>query len=61
MGVGIPKRYSQDLRERVIAAVAGAAKPTGGSVSPLDDHERALRALVAEKPDLRLAEFCAVL
>jgi transposase len=88
----MPKPYSHDLRERVIAAVAGgqsrhaaakhfkvsassairwvqrwqrtgevAAKPTGGSVSPLEDHEEALRALVEEKPDLTLAEFCAVL
>ena len=88
----MPKPYSQDLRERVIAAVTGgqsrhaaakhfkvsassavrwvqrwqttgevAAKPTGGSISPLEDHEGALRALVEEKPDLTLAEFCAVL
>lgn len=88
----MPKPYSQDLRERVIAAVAEgqsrhaaakhfkvsassairwvqrwqrtgevAAKPTGGSISSLEDHAGALRALVEEKPDLTLAEFCAVL
>ena len=77
------KAYSEDLRERVIAAVdAGAtrraaavqfkvsissairwvrrwqadweiaAKPRGGSVSPLEDHAAALVALVTESPDL---------
>src|SRR4051812_33542780 len=84
--------YSEDLRERVIAAVdAGAtrraaavqfkvsissairwgrrwqadweiaAKPRGGSVSPLEDHAAALVALVTESPDLTLDEFCALL
>src|SRR3954464_15755481 len=86
------KAYSEDLRERVIAAVdAGAtrraaavqfkvsissairwvrrwqadweiaAKPRGGSVSPLEDHAAALVALVTEAPDLTLDEFCALL
>jgi transposase len=86
------KAYSEDLRERVIAAVeAGAtrhaaaaqfkvsvssairwarrwqmdweiaAKPRGGSVSPLEDHAGAVVALAAEQPDLTLDEFCAVL
>jgi transposase len=84
--------YSEDLRERVIAAVeagatrraaagqfkvsvssairwvqrwqtdwAIAAKPRGGSVSPLEDHAAALTCLAVEQPDLTLAEFCAVL
>jgi len=88
----MPKPYSQDLRERVIAAVAGgqtrhaaaaqfkvsvssairwvqrwqasgevAAKPTGGSTSPLERHEDELLALAKEHPDLTLDEFCAVL
>lgn len=88
----MPKPYSQDLRERVIAAVVGgqtrhaaaaqfkvsvssavrwvqrwlaagevAAKPTGGSISPLEEHEAELRALVKAQPDLTLDEFCAVL
>jgi transposase len=88
----MPKPYSQDLRERVVAAVAGgktrhaaaaqfrvsvssairwaqrweatgevAAKPTGGSTSPLEQHEAELLALAQEKPDLTLDEFCAVL
>jgi transposase len=86
------KAYSEDLRERVIAAVeagatrraaaaqfkvsvssairwvarwqrdwAIAAKPRGGSVSPLEDHAAVLAGLVAEQPDLTLDEFCAVL
>ncbi len=86
------KAYSEDLRERVIAAVeagarrraaaaqfkvsvssairwvqrwqtdwAIAAKPRGGSVSPLEDHAAVLTGLVAEQPDLTLDEFCAVL
>src|SRR5258708_36064071 len=86
------KAYSEDLRERVIAAVeagttrraaadqfkvsassairwvqrwqadwAIAAKPRGGSASPLEDHAAALLALVDEQPDLTLDEFCAVL
>ena len=72
----MPKPYSRDLRERVLAAVAGgksrhaaaaqfavspssairwvqrwqasgevAAKPTGGSTSPLEKHEGDLMAL----------------
>jgi len=88
----MPKPYSQDLRERVVAAVAEgktrhaaaaqfkvsvssavrwmqrweasgtvAAKPTGGSTSPLEQHEAVLRAVVEEQPDLTLDEFCAVL
>jgi transposase len=38
-----------------------AAKPRGGSVSPLEDHAAAVVALAAEQPDLTLDEFCAVL
>ena len=86
------KAYSEDLRERVIAAVESgatrraaaaqfkvsvssairwvrrwqvdweiAAKPRGGSVSPLEDHAAAVVALAAEQPDLTLNEFCTVL
>jgi transposase len=86
------KPYSQDLRERVVAAVAGgvsrhaaakhfkvsassairwmqrwqetgevAARPTGGSTSPLKKHEAELLQLVGEMPDLTLDEFCAAL
>jgi transposase len=38
-----------------------AAKPRGGSTSPLEDHEAVLLALASEQPDLTLDEFCAVL
>jgi transposase len=38
-----------------------AAKPRGGSDSPLEDHEGVLLALAAEQPDLTLDEFCAAL
>jgi len=89
---GMPKPYSQDLRERVVGAVAAgksrhaaaaqfkvsassairwvqrwqasgavAAKPTGGSTSPLEKHESELLAVASEQPDLTLDEFCAVL
>jgi transposase len=88
----MPKSYSQDLRERVVAAVeagatrhaAGAhfkvsvssairwvqrwrasgeiaAKPRGGSSSPLEDHQAVILAVASEQPDLTLDEFCAVL
>jgi transposase len=38
-----------------------AAKPRGGSSSPLQDHEAELLALASAQPDLTLDEFCAVL
>jgi len=38
-----------------------AAKPRGGSVSPLEDHGARIRSLAAEKPDLTLDELCAEL
>jgi transposase len=38
-----------------------AAKPTGGSTSPLEQHEADLRAVVEEQPDLTLDELCVVL
>jgi transposase len=34
-----------------------AAKPTGGSISPLEEHATCLLALVAEQPDLTLEEI----
>jgi transposase len=83
----MPKPYSQDLRERVVGAVAAgascheaaavfevsvssairwvarwrqagsvAAKPMGGSRSPLDAHKDWLLALIAAEPDLTLEE-----
>jgi len=38
-----------------------AAKPRGGSTSPLEDHEAVLLNVAAEQPDLTLDEFCGVL
>jgi transposase len=38
-----------------------AAKPRGGSLSPLEDHEQVVLALAADQPDLTLEEFCAIL
>lgn len=84
----MPRAYSGDIRERVIARVEGgasrrdaadhfeisasaairwverwretgssAAKPTGGSVSPLEKHKSALLAVIAETPDMTLDEL----
>ncbi len=36
-----------------------AAKPRGGSTSPLEDHEAVLLSVAAEQPDLTLDEFCS--
>ena len=83
----MPKAYSADMRERVIARVASgasrreaaehyeisastaviwtkcfhetgrcAAKPRGGSTSPLEAHADFLLGLIAEQPDLTLDE-----
>lgn len=38
-----------------------AAKPRGGSTSPLEDHEAVLLSVAAEQPDLTLDELCGVL
>jgi transposase len=38
-----------------------AAKPSGGSTSPLEEHAQWLLALVAEQPDLTLDEVVAAL
>jgi transposase len=47
--------------QRWRASGAIAAKPRGGSASPLEDHEAVLLGLASEQPDLTLDEFCAVL
>jgi transposase len=88
----MPKPYSNDLRARVIEAVAAgasrrevaerydlsasivvlwaqrweetgsvAAKPSGGSTSPLEEHAKFLLGLIAEKPDLTLDEVVAAM
>jgi transposase len=40
---------------------SAAAKPRGGSVSPLEDHAAVILELVAEQPDLTLEETLAEL
>jgi transposase len=83
----MPRAYSEDMRQRVIAEVEGgasrraaaeefavsastaiiwvkcfretgrcAAKPRGGSISPLEAHAEFLLALIEEQPDLTLDE-----
>ena len=83
----MPKAYSVDMRERVIAEVEGgasrreaaeevevsastaiiwvkcfretgrcAAKPRGGSVSPLEEYADFLLGLIKKEPDLTLDE-----
>jgi len=83
----MPKAYSADMRERVIAEVEGgasrreaaeevevsastaiiwvkcfretgrcAAKPRGGSVSPLEEYADFLLGLIKKQPDLTLDE-----
>ena len=92
IGGPMPKPYSLDLRERVIASIeAGAsrreaaelygispsvvviwarqwnatrsieAKPSGGSISPLEDHAAFLLGLVTEHPDMTLDEIVAAM
>ena len=88
----MPRAYSADMRERVIARVEGggsrreaaehydvspstaviwvkrfaetgqcAAKPRGGSTSPLEAHAEVLLALIEEQADLTLDEvICAM-
>jgi transposase len=86
-GLGMPKAYSGDMRERVIAEVESgasrreaaeefevsastaiiwfrcfretgrcAAKPRGGSISPLEKHADFLLGLIEKQPDLTLDE-----
>lgn len=43
--------------QRVEKTGSCAAKPSGGSVSPLDGYEAELRALIAETPDATLDEI----
>ena len=88
----MPRAYSADMRERVIARVESgasrreaaehyevsastaviwvkcfqetgrcAAKPRGGSISPLEEHAEFLLALIDGQPDLTLDEVVAAL
>lgn len=47
--------------QRVEKTGSCAAKPSGGSVSPLDGHEAELRALIAETPDATLDEIVSAM
>jgi transposase len=47
--------------QRWRASGAIAAKPRGGSLSPLEDHEAVVLGVASAQPDLTLDEFCAVL
>ena len=88
----MPRAYSADMRERVIARVASggsrreaaehydvsastaviwvkcfnetgrcAAKPRGGSMSPLEKHAACLLALIEAQPDLTLDEVVSAM
>ena len=88
----MPRAYSGDLRERLVAAVGSgmsrceaaevfgvaistavkwmqrlrdtgswAAKPRGGSTSPLEQHKERILAVVGERPDAILKEILAAL
>lgn len=47
--------------QRVEETGSCAAKPMGGSLSPLDRHEAELRALIAETPDATLDEIVSAM
>jgi transposase len=47
--------------QRWTATGSVAARPSGGSTSPLERHAEFLLALIAEQPDLTLNEIVAVL
>jgi transposase len=88
----MPRAYSSDLRERLVAAVGSgmsrneaaevfgvaistavkwmqrlrdtgswAAKPRGGSTSPLEQHKERILVVVGERPDAILKEILAAL
>jgi transposase len=47
--------------QRFVATGIAAAKPSGGSTSPLEKHAEWLLELVAEQPDLTLDEIVAAM
>jgi len=47
--------------QRLNATGSIAAKPSGGSISPLEAHAAVLLGLIAEQPDLTLDEIVAVM
>ena len=49
------------LLQRWSATGSAAAKPSGGSRSPLDEHKERILAIFREKPDMTLCEAAAVI
>jgi transposase len=47
--------------QRFEATGSVAAKPSGGSTSPLEKHAKFLLALIAERPDMTLDEIVVVM
>jgi transposase len=47
--------------QRFVETGSVAAKPSGGSTSPLEKHARFLLALIAEQPDMTLDEIVAAM
>ena len=47
--------------QRYEATGSVAARPSGGSTSPLDDHAEFLLGLIADEPDLTLDEIAAAM
>ena len=47
--------------QRFVETGSVAAKPSGGSISPLEKHAGFLLALVAEQPDMTLDEIVAAM
>jgi transposase len=58
---GISPSVAVIWMQRFKATGSIAAKPSGGSVSPLEDHAEFLLGLVAEQPDLTLDEIVAAM
>ena len=72
VGAGASRRETAELygispsvvviwMQRFKATGSIAAKPSGSSVSPLEDHAEFLLGLVAEQPDLTLDEIVAAM
>ena len=58
---GISPSVAVIWMQRFKATGSIAAKPSGGSVSPLEDHAEFLLGLVAAQPDLTLDEIVAAM
>jgi len=59
---GVSLSFVRDLSRRVRESGSVASKPHGGGRPPLSEALcQRLRAVVAQKPDATLAEYCALL